>query len=271
MNVGILGSEIMTPTQVGICELLLRSKVGLKGLISIAPTNSTLQRLRTLGESIIMRGPVGSFAYARHRISSAHHSHPAANPSAEPASTMKLLSRRCQIPCWSVRSVSTPETARIIRQSGLDVIVAWGAGILRPVLLETPGVVFLNGHAGELPLFGGMNVMEWAVYMNHPIIGTIHKIDNGIDTGDILLQRPLDIGRPEHIPALRAKASVEVWSMIPDALQKLNRGEIGFRKQPSQVKIWYRMHQVLKNVVEQKLKDGSFFAIQQEALAAPHD
>jgi uncharacterized membrane protein len=63
-----------------------------------------------------------------------------------------------------------------------------------------------------------------------------------------------------------------VWNMVPGALTQLMQGEIRFHKQPGDERrnLWYRMHPALVKVVQAKLDDGSFFPIQEEAVARFH-
>ncbi len=67
--------------------------------------------------------------------------------------------------------------------------------ILRRPLLATPRLGCVNFHAGKLPAYRGRNVITWAILNGEPEIGlTAHMMDDGIDTGGILLQRVLPIG-----------------------------------------------------------------------------
>jgi len=66
--------------------------------------------------------------------------------------------------------------------------------ILRKALLELPELGFVNFHAGKLPYYRGRNVINWAIINNETSIGlTAHYVDQGIDTGDIILQRTVPI------------------------------------------------------------------------------
>jgi methionyl-tRNA formyltransferase len=137
------------------------------------------------------------------------------------------------------------------------------------VILDIPGVIFINAHAGRLPKYGGMNVVEWAVYNDEPVYGTVHRIERGIDTGDILQEALLVLGRPPTVADLRAVAFVAAWAMVPETLTKLANGELSFRKQRHDLPRiqWYRMHPELLKVVQAKLDDKSFFGIQEWHLA----
>jgi methionyl-tRNA formyltransferase len=163
---------------------------------------------------------------------------------------------------------NSEETVRRLRSHAIDHVVSRGVGILRPILLDMPGLVFLNAHAGRLPRYGGMNVVEWAVFRGDPVYGTIHRIDAGIDTGDVLDERPLELGRPSTVAALRAAAFAGAWGMMAPALGELAAGRLGFRAQPRDPHRtqWFRMHPVLLDRVSEKLRDGSFFSTQEREV-----
>ena len=66
--------------------------------------------------------------------------------------------------------------------------------ILRAPLLATPRLGFVNFHAGKLPRYRGRNIINWAIINGEPEIGlTAHFMDEGIDTGDIILQKTFSI------------------------------------------------------------------------------
>jgi methionyl-tRNA formyltransferase len=66
--------------------------------------------------------------------------------------------------------------------------------ILKAPVLETARLGFVNFHAGKLPFYRGRNVINWAIINGEMEIGlTAHFVDDGIDTGDIILQRVFPI------------------------------------------------------------------------------
>jgi methionyl-tRNA formyltransferase len=67
--------------------------------------------------------------------------------------------------------------------------------ILKQPVLDIPVHGFVNFHAGKLPNYRGRNIINWAIINGETEVGlTSHYIDEGIDTGDIILQRSLPIG-----------------------------------------------------------------------------
>lgn len=66
--------------------------------------------------------------------------------------------------------------------------------ILRRPLLTLPSAGCVNFHAGKLPQYRGRNVVNWAIINGEAEIGlTAHYMDEGIDSGAVLLQHTLPI------------------------------------------------------------------------------
>src|SRR5438876_10714378 len=74
-------------------------------------------------------------------------------------------------------------------QPDLIVVAAYGQ-ILPGALLELPRFGCLNVHASLLPKYRGAAPIQWAILNDESETGvTIMKMDEGLDTGDILSQR----------------------------------------------------------------------------------
>jgi len=94
------------------------------------------------------------------------------------------------VPFETYRDVNAGEAMEKIRLRGIDlgVSMSFNQIIRRPLLAAFP-VGFINCHAGALPFYRGRNVLNWAIANGEARFGvTVHYIDEGIDTGDIILQ-----------------------------------------------------------------------------------
>ena len=57
-----------------------------------------------------------------------------------------------------------------------------------------PPLKTINCHAGKLPFYRGRNILNWVLINDEREFGiTVHYVDEGIDTGDIILQRVFPI------------------------------------------------------------------------------
>jgi methionyl-tRNA formyltransferase len=83
-------------------------------------------------------------------------------------------------------------------------------------MLTLPRFGNINLHASLLPKYRGAAPIQWAIAEGEAITGvTTMQLDEGLDTGDILMQGQLQIGKDETAPMLRARlATVGAELMI---------------------------------------------------------
>lgn len=89
-----------------------------------------------------------------------------------------------------VDSHNSDKTISVIQQKAPDIIVVNGTSILRPRLLNSTKIPFINTHMGITPKYRGVHGMYWALAnKDEENAGvTVHFIDKGVDTGNIILQ-----------------------------------------------------------------------------------
>lgn len=110
-------------------------------------------------------------------------------------------------------------------------VVAYGRIIPR-WMLELPRLGNLNLHASLLPKYRGAAPIQWAIANGEPATGaTTMRLDEGLDTGDILLQRemtvPPDMTAVDIFPMLAEMGA----DLMMETLRQLDAGAIIPRKQ----------------------------------------
>jgi methionyl-tRNA formyltransferase len=106
------------------------------------------------------------------------------------------------------------------------VVAAYGR-ILPADALAVPVHGCLNVHASLLPELRGAAPAQWAVARGYKRTGvTIMQMDEGLDTGDIRLQRPRKIAADETGESLLRKLSPLGAGLLGVALRRLERGEL---------------------------------------------
>ena len=146
-----------------------------------------------------------------------------------------------------VSKLNSKETADVLKKKKIKYLVNCGAGIFRDIIIDIPGMKIINAHAGRLPGYRNMNVVEWAIYNNDPVVGTIHLIDKGIDTGDVLMEREIDVTNHEDIVAIRESAFDKVIKMVGEVIIGLEEGWVKPVSQDRGGRRWYRMHPYFLN------------------------
>ncbi len=103
----------------------------------------------------------------------------------------------------------------------ISVVVAYGH-ILRAEVLDLPPRGSINVHASLLPELRGAAPINWAILRGHEETGvTIMQMDEGMDSGPILLQRPLPIGPDDTASGLFLKLSELGAEALIEALARL--------------------------------------------------
>ena len=111
------------------------------------------------------------------------------------------------------------------------VVVAFGQ-ILPESILSLPRLGCVNVHASLLPEYRGAAPIQWAVIDGLKKTGvTTMYMDKGLDTGDIIDQRIIDISSDETGGSLFDKLAVLGGEIIVDTLDKLDKGTANRTKQ----------------------------------------
>jgi hypothetical protein len=113
-----------------------------------------------------------------------------------------------------VESVNSDDTIDILKKSAPDIVVINGTRIVSKSILECTPAKFVNMHAGITPLYRGVHGAYWALSEgNKQACGvTVHFVDAGIDTGNILGQETIVAAEYDNFvtyPDRRRRASPE--------------------------------------------------------------
>lgn len=94
------------------------------------------------------------------------------------------------VPVFEPTSPNLPEFVEEMRKLAPDMFIAVGyTNLLKNDLLSVPKLLSANFHASLLPAYRGKHPVFWALRNGEPVVGlTVHSMDPGLDTGDILFQ-----------------------------------------------------------------------------------
>jgi methionyl-tRNA formyltransferase len=133
---------------------------------------------------------------------------------------------RFDAPILQPANVNAEEFVQTV--AGLDVDLNLSISynqILRRPVRETARLGSVNFHAGKLPYYRGRNVINWAIINGEIEIGlTAHYIDDGIDTGDLILQRTLPIGWTDTYGDVLCKVVSALPDLVLEAVEMVARG-----------------------------------------------
>ena len=98
--------------------------------------------------------------------------------------------------------------------------------IFRKEIINVPRLKTINCHAGKLPFYRGRNILNWAIINDETEFGiTVHYIDEGIDTGDIILQNTYPISDQDDYSTLLSIAHEECATLLVRAIKQIQNGK----------------------------------------------
>jgi methionyl-tRNA formyltransferase len=114
-----------------------------------------------------------------------------------------------------------------------DAIIVVGYGRIIPKwMLDLPRCGNINLHASLLPKYRGAAPIQWAIASGETVTGvTTMRIDEGLDTGNILLQRELAISENDTAETLSPKLAAIGADLMIETLNGLRADTIHPQKQ----------------------------------------
>jgi folate-dependent phosphoribosylglycinamide formyltransferase PurN len=133
------------------------------------------------------------------------------------------------VPVLEVGDVNSPECVDFVARSGADVICVNGTNLLRSPMLALGKLLplgIVNLHTGLSPYTRGGNCNLWAIVEERPewIGVTIHHIDAGIDSGDLILTRQVPLREDDLFETIDARGFRFGFDLMLEALRQLASG-----------------------------------------------
>lgn len=113
------------------------------------------------------------------------------------------------------------ELVRMLQEAGVDLVVL--AGFMRvlkaPMLEAFPGRI-INLHPSLLPKFAGVEAWAQALAAGEKMTGcTVHYVDAGIDSGEIIAQRTVPILPNDTPESLHARIQIAERELYPEVIR----------------------------------------------------
>lgn len=132
------------------------------------------------------------------------------------------------IPVYQPARIRNPESVERLREENPDIIVVTAFGqILSKEILDLPRYGCINIHGSLLPQYRGAAPVQWAVIDGQREAGnTIMQMNEGLDTGDILLQESILLAPDETGGSLYERLSQMSGPLLLRTLEGLEAGTI---------------------------------------------
>jgi methionyl-tRNA formyltransferase len=145
------------------------------------------------------------------------------------ASPVKEAAARLGIPVQQPAAIKNNEEFRAeLAAIAPNAIIVVGYGRIIPQwMIDLPPLGNLNLHASLLPKYRGAAPIQWAIARGETVTGvTTMRIDAGLDTGDILLQRELPILREDTSETLAPRLATIGAELMVETLRGLESGQV---------------------------------------------
>ncbi len=150
---------------------------------------------------------------------------------------VKVCALKHGLTVYQPKSLRDVEAMDIIRSLSPDAIIVAAYGkILPKEMLDFPKYGCINVHGSLLPKYRGAAPIQWSVINGDAETGvTIMQMNEGVDTGDILMKISIPIGIDDTAESMFEKLSALGGEALVEALEKLERGELTPEKQEESV------------------------------------
>ncbi len=141
---------------------------------------------------------------------------------------VKLLAQQLNIPVYQFDKIRRPDGQQALLEYAPELMVTAAFGqILSKENLDVPKYGCINVHGSLLPKYRGAAPIQWAVINGERETGiTTMLTDVGLDTGDILMTRRVEIGENETAGELFDRLAVLGASVLSDTIAALENGTL---------------------------------------------
>lgn len=155
--------------------------------------------------------------------------------------SLSFIAKQYHIPVKYVSNINDDNFIREVEETKPSLIICtYFDQIIRKRLLEIPLFGVINVHPSLLPSYRGVKPVFWVLKNSEPKTGiTIHMMDEGIDTGDILVQKEIEISMNDSFHSLMKRLSLEGSVLLEQALLSIKENNCTLRRQNSTNNSYY--------------------------------
>src|SRR6266700_4596670 len=150
------------------------------------------------------------------------------------ASPVKQAAEKLGLPIYQPEKIKqNEELCAKLEAIHPDAIIVVGYGRIIPSwMLQLPEYGNINLHASLLPKYRGAAPIQWAIAYGETVTGVnTMRIDEGLDTGNILLQQELPISENDTAETLSPRLAAIGAELMIETLRELQSGGIDAKKQ----------------------------------------
>lgn len=122
--------------------------------------------------------------------------------------------------------INSEETYKLVKAVKPDLcVITHFERLIKSPILELPRLGFINLHPSLLPWYRGMSPQHWPIIYGEKEAGvTVHYVDAGIDTGDIIVQERIPLGEGDYVSDLQKKWLLVYKYIVVEAINRILSG-----------------------------------------------
>jgi len=150
------------------------------------------------------------------------------NPSATDLPSFVEVARQHRIPAFEPSSPNLPEFVKAISDLYPDLFLAVGyTNLLKEQVLAVPRILAVNFHASLLPAYRGKHPVFWTLRHGEHWAGlTVHAMDLGLDTGDILYQVRVRTRKRDSVATLYDRIMERSVNLVERLIEDAENGTL---------------------------------------------
>ena len=163
---------------------------------------------------------------------------------------LPFVANHCSSYLWAQRNniksvisadINTKETVDLIKQTNPDLIISVSMNqIVKKEIIALPPKRCINVHCAPLPRYGGMSPYVWALANNEDhSAATIHYMDEGLDTGDIIIQQKVIVVKNDSAFAMFYRCCRRASTLLIKIVDMIEAGTASSYKQDLSKKTYF--------------------------------
>ena len=140
-----------------------------------------------------------------------------------------------------VDSVNSDAGIALLQTLRPAVVGVYGTRILKPATLRCIDAPFINYHAGVNPKFRGQHPAYWALSTGEVGLAgvTIHLVDDGVDTGDVLYQSPVEFSPTDNVATYQHRQAAVALPLFAAGIEDALAGRLRPRRVDLPSQLWF--------------------------------
>jgi len=153
----------------------------------------------------------------------------------------KLDANIPSVPIKEVKNVNSPILISKLKEIAPQLVIVSGTRIISESVLHCIDAPFINIHAGITPRYRGVHGAYWALTENKSNLAgvTVHFIDKGIDTGEVIDQALIKIDKTDNFCTYPTKQLAIGLPMLKDIVKAISKNQLIVKESKVQTsKLW---------------------------------